>query len=52
LRIRLHEELTNGQPKPFDWRFTKYDLFDLLLRLARREAAAKASIPGTLESSV
>jgi hypothetical protein len=52
LRIKLYEELTNRQPKPFDWRFTKYDLFDLLQRLARREAAAKASTPGTLASSV
>ena len=33
LRIRLYEELTNQQPKPFDWKFTKYDLFDLLQRL-------------------
>ena len=47
LRIKLYEELMNQQPKPFDWRFTKYDLFDLLQRLARREAAAKASRPGT-----
>ena len=39
LRIRLYEELTNRQPRPFDWKFTKYDLFDLLQRLARREAA-------------
>jgi hypothetical protein len=39
LRIRLYEELTNKEPKPFDWKFTKYDLFDLLERLARREAA-------------
>jgi hypothetical protein len=45
LRIRLYEELTNKEPKPFDWRFTKYDLFDLLMRLARREAASKASTP-------
>ncbi|MBV8398194.1 MAG: transposase [Acetobacteraceae bacterium] len=43
LRIRLYEELTNSQPKPFDWKFTKYDLFDLLQRLARREAARTAS---------
>src|SRR5205085_9076925 len=43
LRIRLYEELTNREPRPFDWRFTKYDLFDLLLRLARREAVGKAS---------
>jgi hypothetical protein len=47
LRIRLYEELTNRQPKPFDWRFTKYDLFDLLQRLARREAASKVAIPPT-----
>jgi hypothetical protein len=45
LRIRLYEELTNQEPKPFDWRFTKYDLFALLQRLARREAASKASAP-------
>jgi len=47
LRIRLYEELTNSQPRPFDWRFTKYDLFMLLQRLAKREAAAKAVTPGT-----
>jgi hypothetical protein len=41
MRIRLYEELTNRQPKPFDWRFTKYDLFDLMQRLAKRETAAK-----------
>jgi DDE superfamily endonuclease len=45
LRIRLYEELTNKHPKPFDWTFTKYDLFDLLQRLARREIARKASGP-------
>jgi hypothetical protein len=44
LRIRLYEELTNQQPKPFDWKFTKYDLFDLLQRIAKREAEA---IPAT-----
>ena len=52
LRIRLYEELTNKQPKPFAWRFTKYDLFDLLQRLAKREAAAGASTVGTLASRV
>jgi hypothetical protein len=46
-RIRLYEELTNSQPKPFDWKFTKYDLFDLLQRLARRETARKASAPAS-----
>jgi DDE superfamily endonuclease len=44
LRLRLYEELTNSQPKPFNWKFTKYDLFALLERLARKEGArAKAS---------
>jgi hypothetical protein len=47
LRIGLYEELTNKPPKPFDWKFTKYDLFDLLQRIARREAARVAT-PGTL----
>ncbi len=47
LRIKLYEELTNRQPKPFAWKFTKYDLFNLLQRIARREAAARASTPGT-----
>jgi hypothetical protein len=47
LRIKLYEELTNKQPKPFDWKFTKYDLFGLLQRIARREAAARASTPAT-----
>jgi hypothetical protein len=42
-RLRLYEELTNSQPKPFDWRFTKYDLFALLQRLASKEAAATAA---------
>src|SRR4051794_26229480 len=50
LRIRLYEELTNKQPKPFEWAFTKYDLFDLLQRLARREAAGKASTPASTPS--
>jgi hypothetical protein len=48
LRIRLYEELTNSQPKPFDWRFTRYDLFNLLQRLARREAGPKPSTPSSL----
>jgi hypothetical protein len=47
LRIRLYEELTNRQPKPFDWRFTKYDLFARLQRLAIKEAAARDSTPCT-----
>ena len=50
LRIRLYEELTNQEPKPFDGKFTKYDLFDLLQRLARREVARKASSSAALTS--
>jgi hypothetical protein len=42
LRIRLYEELTNQEPKPFDGKFTKYDRFDLLQRWARREIAHRA----------
>jgi hypothetical protein len=49
LRIRLYEELTNQEPRPFDWRFTKHDLFNLLQRLARR-AAGKASPSATMTS--
>ena len=52
LRIKLYEELTNKRPRPFAWKFTKYDLFDLLQRLARREAAARASTTGILASRV
>ena len=40
LRLRLYEELTNSRPKPFNWKFTKADLFDLLQRLAVKEAEA------------
>jgi hypothetical protein len=47
LRIKFYEELTNKQPKPFHWRFTKYDLFNLLQRLAKREAAARTSATST-----
>jgi DDE superfamily endonuclease len=47
LRIRLYEELTNRQPRPFNWRFTKYDLFALLQRLAKREAACQPQTTGT-----
>jgi DDE superfamily endonuclease len=43
LRIKLYEELTNRQARPFDWRFTKYDLLNLLQRVARREAARSST---------
>ncbi len=45
LRIGLYEELTNESPKPFDWQFTKHDLFDLLQRVAKREAASAVVAP-------
>jgi DDE superfamily endonuclease len=38
LRLRLYEELTNRSPRPFEWRFTSRDLFDLLQRLARKQS--------------
>ena len=37
LRLQLYEELTNRDPRPFHWRFTKQDLFDLLQRLAAKQ---------------
>jgi DDE superfamily endonuclease len=49
-RIKLYEELTNSQPKPFDWKFTKYDLFNLLQRIAQREAATRTAAPSNLAS--
>ena len=52
VRIRLYEELTNQQPKPFDGRFTKYDLLALLQRLARRETASRVQTPSTPTSRV
>src|SRR5262249_39656425 len=36
LRLHRYEELTNREPRRFDWKFTKYDLFDFLQRLAAR----------------
>jgi DDE superfamily endonuclease len=41
MRLRLYEELTNSQPRPFDWKFTKAGLADLLLRLAEKEQQRK-----------
>jgi hypothetical protein len=43
LRLRLYEELTNRNPQPFNWRFTKYDLFDLLQRLAKKQASRETA---------
>ena len=46
LRLRLYEELSNRNPRPFDWRFTSRDLFDLLLRLAQKEGGLVPPQPG------
>jgi hypothetical protein len=42
LRLRLYEELTNRQPKPFAWRFTRQDLTDWLKRASPHFLAASA----------
>lgn len=36
-RLRLYEELTNQQPRPFDWRFDRAALTDFLERLEARQ---------------
>ena len=46
LRIKLYEELTNRQAQPFDWTFTKYDLLNLLQRIARKRTDAPNSDAG------
>jgi hypothetical protein len=43
MRLRLYQELTNSQPRPFDWKFTTADLYELLQRLAAKERAAKTT---------
>ena len=47
LRLRLYEELTNRAPRPFAWKFTKYDLFDLLQRLASKGQAKAGPVGAT-----
>ena len=47
LRLRLYEELTNRNPRPFDWRFDRQKLYAFLRRLeARRKAADAAETEG------
>jgi DDE superfamily endonuclease len=38
-RLRLYEELTNQQPRPFDWRFNRQALMDFLKRLEARQSS-------------
>jgi len=43
LRLALYEELTNRQPKPFVWKFTRQDLTDWLKRASPHFLAASAA---------
>jgi hypothetical protein len=43
LRLALYEELSNRQPKPFAWRFTRQDLMDWLKRASPHFLAASAA---------
>jgi len=46
LRLRLYEELTNQRPRPFNWKFTKADLFALLQRLEAKRRAETSPTEG------
>jgi hypothetical protein len=35
-RLRMYEELSNGEPRPFDWKFDRAKLMDFLERLEAR----------------
>lgn len=37
-RLRLYEELSNRQPHPFEWKFTRVKLMEFLARLQAHEA--------------
>jgi hypothetical protein len=43
LRLRLYEELSNQQPKPFAWNFTRKDLANWLQRASPHFLAAQAA---------
>ena len=45
VRLRLYEELTNRQPRPFNWQFSKSDMFEWLQRLEAKQRAA--ATPGS-----
>ena len=40
-RLRLYEELTNQEPRPFDWRFNRQALMDFLKRLEARQSSLR-----------
>jgi hypothetical protein len=52
-RLRLYEELSNRQPHPFEWKFTRTKLMEFLDRLQAHEATRKpyAAIPESLDSN-
>lgn len=50
IRIRLYEILTNADPKPFPWKFTKDDLFGLL-QLGRRDGRTETRRAGPTSAS-
>jgi hypothetical protein len=37
-RLRMYEELSNGEPRPFEWKFDRAKLIDFLGRLEARRA--------------
>jgi len=44
VRLRLYEELTNRQPRPFKWTFTRSDLVEWLQRLEAEQRAEKTPL--------
>ena len=52
-RLRLYEELSNRQPHPFEWKFTRTKLMEFLDRLQAHEAMRKPcdAIPESLGSN-
>jgi transposase len=43
IRLRLYDELTNRQPKPFAWKFTRLEMAEWLKRALPHFPAAKAA---------
>jgi DDE superfamily endonuclease len=46
-RLHLYEELSNRQPRPFAWEFTRGKLIELLHKLDQKQAANQSSIHET-----
>jgi len=44
-RLRLYEELSNRDPRPFQWKFDRGKLMEFLHRLAARRAKARTGCP-------